>query len=802
MPDHRHTYRYLLRATMVIACMGMGPVMMAQCGVPISSFPYEEGFEAAPAWTAGGQFSDWAWGTPAKPIINTPGGGQNSWVVGGLVGQSYNDGQQSWLESPCFDLSGLAYPWISFKIFWETERLYDGLGFQYSLDEGSTWTNLGSTGATPHCLRNNWFNSNNITGLNLAQPKQGWSGRVGATVGNCAGGEGSDEWLTATHCLTPVAGASLVKFRFVFGAGTICNAYDGIAIDDILITEAPPNTAGFTFSCNGSTVAFQDASTPCPGTYSWDFDDPASGMANSSAVPNPVHTFTAPGTYQVRLAVAGPCNAPDTVIIPVTVLGVELEVNDAGCSGNDGSITAVVTGGSGPYTYTWSNGATGAATISGIAPGAYGVVVEAAGACPAEASAPVLQQGVDLVLDASAQDVSCHGLADGQAAVLVSGGAGPYAYQWAPVGGNGPLATGLGPGTYTCTVTDADQCSSTVEVTITEPPPLTVQAQDDVQLCSGGTLVLSASATGGVAPFVFAWSPDGPEISPAVSTTYTVTATDANGCTSTEAQVVVTVQGPAPPTFTVASPQGCAPHCTVYSATGVAATDFIWDFGDGSVPASGISATHCHELPGTYTISLTAVDNAGCSATTVLADTVLVHPAPVAGFLADPPVTTIEEPNVQFTDASVGAQAWQWHFGDVAASTSTEPSPLFTFPEVDCYTVTLTVEGGNGCSDATSATLCVEDAFAVYIPNAFSPNGDGINDEFGLLTSVADPREFELLVFDRWGRVVFRGLTPMMMWDGSTGGTPLPQGVYAWRLRMRDTGGQVRERVGHVTLLR
>jgi gliding motility-associated-like protein len=112
------------------------------------------------------------------------------------------------------------------------------------------------------------------------------------------------------------------------------------------------------------------------------------------------------------------------------------------------------------------------------------------------------------------------------------------------------------------------------------------------------------------------------------------------------------------------------------------------------------------------------------------------------------------------------------------------------------------VEGANGCSDATSAAVCVEDAFAVYVPNAFSPNGDGVNDRFGLLTSVADPREFELLVFDRWGREVFRGLTPMMLWDGGSAGTPLPQGVYAWRLRMRDTGGQVRERVGHVTLLR
>ena len=79
------------------------------------------------------QASDWAWGTPSHPSINTAAEGTKGWFVGSLSGTYYEFGQQSWLESPCFDFTALQYPYISFKLYWECERQYDGLGFQYSL---------------------------------------------------------------------------------------------------------------------------------------------------------------------------------------------------------------------------------------------------------------------------------------------------------------------------------------------------------------------------------------------------------------------------------------------------------------------------------------------------------------------------------------------------------------------------------------------------------------------------------------------------------------------------------------------
>jgi hypothetical protein len=138
-----------------------------QCPTTISAFPYQEGFEASAAWTSGGTGNDWAWGTPAKPVITGAGGGTKSWIVGGLTTSNYSPGEQSWLESPCFDFSALPFPFISFKLFWECERVYDGLGFQYSLNQGATWINVGSAADPPDCYTQNWFNA---ASLNYPQP--------------------------------------------------------------------------------------------------------------------------------------------------------------------------------------------------------------------------------------------------------------------------------------------------------------------------------------------------------------------------------------------------------------------------------------------------------------------------------------------------------------------------------------------------------------------------------------------------------------------------------------------------------
>ena len=368
----------------------------SQCATPVSAFPYTEGFEASNGgWTAGGTGSDWAWGVPAKPVINTAGQGTKCWVVGGLTGASYTDGEASWLQSPCFDFSTLDYPYISMKVFWEMEQQFDGASFQYSINNGGTWTTLGNVNVPANCLNTNWYNQGSINYLSpLTSTRQGWSGNTKSSSGSCRGGGGSNGWKTATHIMPDLAGRPAVIFRFIFGAGTICNNYDGFAIDEIIIGDAPPNEANFTFTCapDEKTVNFTSTSTPCPTTYSWDFDDPASGTANSSGLRTPSHTFSGPGVYTVSLTASADGNAPSTITKDVTILSVNASlVTEAKCETNlGGAVMATATGTTAPINYTWnSSPAQTGATATNLPSGNYIVTAASADACNATATVAV-----------------------------------------------------------------------------------------------------------------------------------------------------------------------------------------------------------------------------------------------------------------------------------------------------------------------------------------------------------------------------------------------------------------------------
>lgn len=767
-----------------------------QCGTTITAFPHVEDFEAAPAWTTGGSASDWAWGTPAHPLVNSAGGGVNSWCVGGLTGTFYNFGQLSYLEGPCFDLSAVQFPWISFKIFWEVERQYDGLVLQASLNGGTTWSNVGAFGDPVDCLNDNWYNEDFVNNLTSANPRHGWSGRVGSTVGSCAGGSGSGTWVTAKHCLAGLAGEPSVKFRFLFGAGTTCNDYDGIAIDDITIGEAPPNAASFIYTCNGNQVTFLNNSGLCPNQFAWDFGDPGSGPLNTSTVQNTVHTYPGPGTYTVTFTVSGPCNAPSTITQAITVLGASITTVDPVCTVSSGSATAVVTGGSGPYTYLWSPGGQTTATISSIGPGPYTVAVSAPGACATTATATLNPPTNPLALTLAVTDATCAGALDGAIAAQVNGGAAPFTYAWSPGGQTTATATGLGAGTFDLQVTDAAGCVLDTTATVDEPPALVVTAMNDTTLCAGASLTLLAAASGGTGNAAFAWAPAGPVVSPGGTTVFTVVATDANGCTSPPDQVTVTVGAPVVPQIDLGPPVGCAPWCVDLS-TATAGTQYAWTYGDGT-QGNGATVAHCYGTAGTYDVALTVTDAAGCSGTTVLPGAVLVHPTPVASFTQAPAVALITAPVFTLTSTTAGADALDWSFGDPAGTMAEGTVVQAQYPQVGCYTATLVASTVNGCADTASAELCVEDEYALFAPNAFTPNGDGINDLFGVITSVRRPVGFVLRVFDRWGGELWNGTDHLAGWDG--GGAP--DGIYAWTLELRDATGVFRRHRGHVVLLR
>lgn len=368
-----------------------------QCAAPISGFPYQESFELTNGgWVTGGNASSWAWGVPAKSVISVAGDGQRCWMAGGLnPGTNYNDGEASFLQSPCFDFSNLTYPWLQFKVFWETEYQWDGASLQYSVDNGLSWRTAGGVNDRTDCLNRNWFNTAAIGTLGtMGTNTQGWTGNGQANSGSCRGGNGSRGWVLAGKTLPMLAGETSVIFRFVFGAGTTCNNYDGFAIDSVWIGEAPPNQASFRYECDTNrTIRFFNTSPLCPQNFRWEFDDPLSPFGNTSTLENPVHQYLRPGSYTVTFTIDGPGNAPSTTTRDIIIADAEVtQINPASCETNaGGSLGVSVTGaGNTALSYTWNtNPPQQGPLASGLAAGNYNVSITGSGICAAAASGTV-----------------------------------------------------------------------------------------------------------------------------------------------------------------------------------------------------------------------------------------------------------------------------------------------------------------------------------------------------------------------------------------------------------------------------
>lgn len=436
----------------------LGNQAWGQCGTPISTFPYNEGFELNDGgWITGGTASDWAWGTPAKPVITGAANGSKCWVTAGLTGSTYNNGENSWLQSPCFDFTTLVYPRVSFSILWETERRFDGASFEYSTNNGATWNLIGSVNDNS-CTAANWYNNAAVTYLGNTN---GWSGNIQSTAGSCLGGNGSGNWLTAWHDLSFLAGQPAVIFRFRFAAGLTCNNYDGFAIDDVVIGEAPANTGDFTYACTGNrNVNFTSSASPCVTSYAWDFGDPASGASNTSTLQNPGHVFSAAGTYTVKLTIDFETGATIIQLHDIEILDVVInQLIPLNCNGDmNAAIVAIVNGGTGSYNYSWNTVPPQTTfDLNNIGAGSYTVQVSSPTACPTSATYIVTEPAA-LTISTIIRDAGCN-LNNGSISATVNGGTSPYIYTWSN-GGNGPVISNLSSGTYSLDILDNNGCTA------------------------------------------------------------------------------------------------------------------------------------------------------------------------------------------------------------------------------------------------------------------------------------------------------------------------------------------------------
>jgi gliding motility-associated-like protein len=224
---------------------------------------------------------------------------------------------------------------------------------------------------------------------------------------------------------------------------------------------------------------------------------------------------------------------------------------------------------------------------------------------------------------------------------------------------------------------------------------------------------------------------------------------------------------------------------------------YQWAFGNGFV-STATDPSVFYRGAGTFTVTLTVTQGI-CSAQYV--DSVTVHPRPDAAFLPEPRMATAIEPLIRFENLSSGAVQWQWDFGD-GSGTSDEEQPNYAYSDTGRYTITLVAISEYGCEDTASDAVTITPFTTLYVPSAFTPDTDGVNDTF--LAFGADMNAFSMQIFDRWGRGLFVSEDITVGWDGRemVSGKELPPGVYVYLVTYQDFRGRIQQTGGKVTLIR
>lgn len=284
-----------------------------------------------------------------------------------------------------------------------------------------------------------------------------------------------------------------------------------------------------------------------------------------------------------------------------------------------------------------------------------------------------------------------------------------------------------------------------------------------------------------------------------------------HGCRDSVTQTVTVYPVPVPD-FSVDTAEGCPPLCVTFRDQSTITSGQIvsWNWNLGDLTMSTEQNPHnCYYNddnfdPQYYDIFLEVHSADGCKGDTIINSVIEVYPLPLAEFSYSPQTTTLLEPEIQFTDASINPVAWYWDFADPDTTTdvSNEQSPAYSYVGYGNMPVTLIVENSYGCLDTVVHPITIDPDFVIYIPTAFTPNEDGTNDVF--IPVAFGVKSIEWKIFDRWGERIFWGTDLVTGWDGTvrSSGRLAEQGVYVCHVAVKNLVDEDYTYTGKVVLVR
>jgi gliding motility-associated-like protein len=697
---------------------------------------------------------------------------------------------------------------------------------------GSTGGNLNGVGPGSYtvqvsdafgCPQNFSATLTNIPGPTL--------GIVSTTSISCFGGNNGAATINISQGTAPYTTSwATYGGNNLTATGLIAGTYTATVVDalgciaTIPVTIAQPTLVNIAVvsvtdvSCNGGnngsiTVG---GSGGTPGySYTWN------PVVSSSAIANNLLA----GTYTATITDQNNCQASISVLVnqPAILTSTISSVTNALCAGGNGNASVLVSGGTAPYSYTWTtNPIQTGSTVMNVVSGSYTVNIADGHGCTTQ-NTVLINQPLQVITLAGANDTICAGQ-NGAVSASASGGSGGYYYTWQPSGSinSGTLTVNpTVPTTYTVVAYDQNGCAGNPATVSAIPYVLSganVQVSGISPVCPGHSSTIYVSVSGVTGPLTYTWNnnlgngPGAYVVTPSVPTTYIVSVH--NGCGITVVDSVRILFNPEPVIIMSTDTNSiCAPSYVQFTDNSVTGnvndpiTSWHWSFGDGQT-SNQQNPNHLYTSPGTYSVTLSVGTNGGCASTNSSAPYVIyAWPFPIAGFTVNSYSLNIPYDVLICTNQSSGASSYNWNFGDGGVSSATDPH--YQYNTVGHYHIQLIASTIHGCTD--TAFRDVTTNADVVFPNAFTPNSDGPsggtyqigntnNDVFFPYTSGVT--DFKFQIFNRWGELIFESLDVKIGWDGYYRGKLCQQDVYVWKAYIKLNNGKTFNKSGDVTLLR